>query len=97
MPAMKPKVREELAVVQLDGEAVVYDEAAQELHHLNPTATIVFTLCDGTSTVKQMAGEIAEAFGVETGEVERQIRTLVREFRRAGLLTGSPMRARNGG
>ena len=64
MPAVKPKVRDDLTVVELDGEAVIYDEETAELHHLNPTATIVFGLCDGTATMAEIAADISEAFGV---------------------------------
>lgn len=97
MPAMKPKVREDLAVVELDGEAVVYDEESGDLHHLNPTATIVFSLCDGTSTVKELAGEISRAFEVSADKVEQQVRGLLREFRKVGLLEGSlKVKASNG-
>ncbi len=53
MALVKPKVRDDLTVVELDGEAVIYDEETTELHHLNPTATIVFGLCDGTATMRR--------------------------------------------
>jgi PqqD family protein of HPr-rel-A system len=86
MAAMKPKTKEGLAVVELDGEAVIYDEATGNLHHLNPTATIVFSLCDGSATVKEIAAEISAAFGVETSQVEVEIRSLLKEFRREELL-----------
>lgn len=91
MPAMKPKVREDLAVVELDGEAVIYDDRNGELHHLNPTATVVFSLLDGTATVKELAGDISEAFGVPADQVETQVRALIREFRKAELLDGLPL------
>ncbi len=42
MPAMKPKVREDLTVAELDGETVVYDEENNRLRHLNSTASLVF-------------------------------------------------------
>lgn len=90
MPAMKPKMREDLAVVELDGEAVIYDDRNGELHHLNPTATIVFSICDGSATVKELSAEISREFGVSEDEVERQIRALLREFRKAELLDGAP-------
>lgn len=90
MPPVKPRAREGLTVVELDGEAVIYDQDSGDLHHLNPTATIVFGLCDGTSTMRQMSLDIAEAFGVPAGEVEAQIRTLIRSFRNARLLEPSP-------
>lgn len=86
MAAVKPKVREDLAVVEIDGEAVIYDERTGDLHLLNPTATIVLGLCDGTATVKEFSSDIAGAFGMPVENVERQVRTLLRDLRKAGLL-----------
>ena len=64
----------DLTVVELDGEAVIYDEETTELHHLNPTATIVFGLCDGSATMAEMAADISAAFGVPVQVVEPQVR-----------------------
>jgi hypothetical protein len=89
MPALKPKVRSDLTVVELEGEAVIYDDATRQVHYLNRTATIVFNLCDGSSTIRELSGDIAEAFSLGQGEVERQVRTLIRSFREAGFLEGS--------
>jgi len=89
MAAVKPLVRDDLTVVELDGEAVIYDEQTADLHHLNPTATIVFRLCDGSATMAEIAVDISEAFGVPTAEVEPQVRGLVRRFRKARLLVTS--------
>ncbi len=80
------KVRDDLAVVELDGEAVIYDEESGNLHHLNPTATIVFRLCDGTASVEELSRDIAETFGVAIDEVSSQVRSLIQEFRKARLL-----------
>jgi PqqD family protein of HPr-rel-A system len=91
LPAVKPKFRQDLTVVELDGEAVIYDDESGELHHLNPTATIVFNLCDGTATIKELSAEIAAAFSQPADEVERQVRTLLREFRKVNLLDGNLM------
>ncbi len=86
MAPVKPKVRGDLTVVELDGEAVIYDEESGDLHHLNPTATIVFGLCDGAATMREMAGDISGAFGVPLDQVEPQVRALVRQLRSAKLL-----------
>jgi PqqD family protein of HPr-rel-A system len=86
---IKPKVRDDIAAAELDGEAVLYDERTGELHHLNPTATIIFSMCDGTSTIREMSGEISGAFGMAPDEVERQVRVLLRQFRKGGLLNGA--------
>lgn len=86
MPAIKPKVREDLTIVELDGEAVVYDEATTELHHLNRTATIVFGLCDGSATMAEMAADLSSVFEVPLHEVEPEVRALIRRFRKVQLL-----------
>jgi hypothetical protein len=91
MAAMKPKVRDDLAVVEIEGEAVIYDEPTRDILLLNPTATIVFGLCDGTGTVKEMAADIADAFRVPGDEVERQVRSLLRGFKKSGMLDGYPL------
>jgi len=88
MPTMRPRIRSGLAVEQLDGEALIYDEESGQLHHLNPTATLVFSLCDGNATAREMATDLSELYGVPADEVEPQVRTLIREFRKAGLIDG---------
>jgi coenzyme PQQ synthesis protein D (PqqD) len=86
VPLLKPKVRSDLTVVEMEGEAVIYDEQTGQIHYLNRTATIVFNLCDGGSTIKEFSTEIAEAFTLSREEVERQVRSLIRSFRKAGFL-----------
>lgn len=86
MPLVKPKVRDGLTVVELDGEAVIYDEETTELHHLNPTATIVFGLCDGSATMAEMAADLSAAFDVPVQVVEPEVRALIRRFRKVQLL-----------
>jgi PqqD family protein of HPr-rel-A system len=82
----KPKVRDDLSVVELDGEAVVYDPLSGDIHHLNPSATTVFSLLDGRATVSESARVIADAYRVELSEVEPEFRVILRRFESAGLI-----------
>lgn len=86
---VRPKARTDLALVVLDGEAVIYDESNEELHHLNQTATVVLSMCEGNTTIREMARELAEAFQMTMEEVEPQVRALIRQLRRAKLLEPS--------
>lgn len=88
-PIDRPQRRDDLTVVVLDGEAVIYDERSEELHHLNTPATVVFEMCDAETTVEQMAAEIAEAFGMDATDVEPDVRTAVDSLAEAGLLEGT--------
>jgi len=95
--AMRPRIRSDLAVVEVDGEAVIYDQADGAIHHLNPTATLVLKLLDGSATAKELAADIAEAYDLSPQEVERQVRALIREFRKSNLLEGSLVLAKSEG
>jgi len=92
---VKPRTRPDLTVVEIDGEAVVYDEVEDRLHYLNPTATLVFELFDGSATIAELSREIAEASGLPDSQVERDVRTLNQRFRKSGLLAtvGEPAHA----
>ncbi|HEU5264824.1 MAG TPA: HPr-rel-A system PqqD family peptide chaperone [Gaiellaceae bacterium] len=86
-PAPRPSMRDDLTTVELDGEAVVYDESTGELHHLNPSAAVVLALCDGTMSVDEMAEAVSEAFEIPVGDVIDQVRAAIGRFEEAGLLT----------
>lgn len=88
-PAIKPRRRDDLAVVELEGEALIYDESNDNLHHLNPTATLIFNLFDGSTTIKDLATLLGEQFEISSDEAEAEIRRLTKELRMAGLLVGA--------
>ena len=88
MPVTRPLARTDLEMVELDGEAVIYDRRTKDLHYLNQSSALVFDLCDGATTMKEMAVAIADVYQVVLGGVERQVRGTVRELRKRGLLTG---------
>jgi hypothetical protein len=85
----RPKVRDDLTVVELDGEAVIYDEINGDLHRLNPTATLVFSLLDGSATLEELAHDIADAYSMPVDEVIVQVRELAEQLAASHLLVGS--------
>lgn len=86
MDPLRPRVRTDVTVTELDGEAVIYDERSGDLHHLNAPATLVLGLCDGSVTVEEMSAAIAEAFQRPVGEVTAQVADLVEELRGSRIL-----------
>jgi PqqD family protein of HPr-rel-A system len=93
MPALKPKVRADLSFVPIDGEAILYDPESVRLHHLNPSAALIFQLCDGSGTVKELAKDIAEELGLPQDEILRQVRQVVGHFKHSGILDGKRRKA----
>jgi hypothetical protein len=95
MGRLAAKTRPDLTVVEIEGEALVYDDVGGALHHLNPAATMVFGLCDGTRSATRITAEIAEACGADAREVARHVRTVIKQFGEAGLMS-SPSLATKG-
>jgi hypothetical protein len=93
MPPLKPKTRAGLVVADFGDELVVCEPipGRSQIHYLNPSAATVFRLCDGTGTPAELAADIADAYGLRVGQIERDVVRLVRTFRRQGLLTAKPV------
>ena len=85
--------RQKTISVEIDGEAIIYDELQEVAHLLSPTAAIVWELLDGRSRVEEVAVDLAEAFGAGAEEVLSDVLELVRELIRRGLLEKSPSTA----
>jgi PqqD family protein of HPr-rel-A system len=80
--------RGDLAVAEIDGEAVVFDPLARELHYLNHSAALVFKLCDGQATVSELVADLADAYELDPAEMEEQIAPLIESLADTGLLAG---------
>jgi PqqD family protein of HPr-rel-A system len=89
MPATKPGIREDVTLVEIDQEAVVYDPLSGLVHYLNPMASLVLQLCDGTATVKETIEQLAEAQEVTPEELAPSVKSLVKQFRNFGLVEPS--------
>ena len=65
-PTLSPRPRAvaDLDVNEADDGLVIYDPGRDRVHHLNPTAALVFLLCDGQHSPAQMAEELSEVFAL---------------------------------
>jgi hypothetical protein len=79
------RVRDVLALDMGDGY-ILYDPGGSLVHHLNPSAGIVWHLADGSATVEQLAEDIAVELGVDGKEVRQQVTSLIAELDALGVL-----------
>jgi PqqD family protein of HPr-rel-A system len=86
---VKPKVWDDLVLAPIDGELVIYNPRESGVHHLNAQAALALQCLDGTATLKEIAEDIAEAYGLDAHEVRRQIKTIYRDFQDQGLIEGT--------
>ena len=83
-----PIARPEVAGVDLEGEGLLYDEDRGSWHLLNPTAMVIWRFCDGSGSVKELAADLAEAYGADLETVQAGTLEAVRQLGREGLLNG---------
>lgn len=61
-----PKPKADYRLEELDGEMLLYHPAETKTIYLNETASLIWSLCDGTRTVADIAKLLEESFP-ETG------------------------------
>jgi Coenzyme PQQ synthesis protein D (PqqD) len=74
--------------VELDGELVLLDEHQDRLHHLNPTASVLWSCFDGEARVQDLARDISGELGLSYELVLADTVRIVRELGAEGLLDG---------
>ena len=86
--AFRPKFRNEVAVVPVEDEAVLYEEDHGALHQLDRIATIVCSYFDGRTALADAIEELSGAFGAPAEVIEADVLALARELGAKGLLVG---------
>lgn len=78
-----------LSTVELGDELSVFDAATGTALTLNRTASDVFALADGHTTVGEAVEVLARAYGVEAGEIADDVVQTVQRLHESGVLVAS--------
>jgi hypothetical protein len=62
---MNPRKADSLEINEAEDGLVVYDPVHDMVHHLNPSASLIFDLCDGTRDADEIARVVAEAWNLD--------------------------------
>jgi Coenzyme PQQ synthesis protein D (PqqD) len=81
----RPQRAAGIDIAELGHGLMVRQADPARVHQLNNTASIVLELCDGRQTVAEIAGVLAEAFGLDAPPLAQAV-ACVAELRRAGVL-----------
>ena len=84
---MKPCRRKDIVLKKLGKERLLYDPTTDKAHTLNPTASLIWSLCDGRHSLQEIRKAIQENFSLKgTVEVEKDILKNLKELQELGLL-----------
>ncbi|BAN03848.1 PqqD family peptide modification chaperone [Ilumatobacter coccineus] len=71
-----PAQADDLDLAEADDGLVVFEPTASAAHHLNPSAAVVFMLCDGATDAVTIAERYAETFGLDEPPLAQVVRTI---------------------
>jgi hypothetical protein len=74
-----------IVAVDTDGEAVLVDEVANQLHLLNASGALLWACFDGESTLSEIGFDVADALDVPFEEVLRDALAVVDSLAVRGL------------
>lgn len=64
----------------IEGETIVLNQRLGQVHQLNATATYVWQLCDGHTTIEQIVELVSREYGVPAGEIGEDVANIIAEF-----------------
>jgi hypothetical protein len=85
------RLRANLALLPLDGDAVLFSEEAQHLLHLNPPAALLFRELQKGSPASELAHVLASEGLVAPQEAEQWITATLDAFKLCGILEDGPV------
>ena len=79
----KPRARDDVIFRKTGDEWLLYDPSTDDIHVLNLSAALAWTLCTGDNGVDQIQREVEEAFRTNSGSGD--VAEIIDEFQAAGL------------
>jgi len=81
-----PEAVERIKVEIMDGETVLYGEAAKKMIYLNESATAVFQLCDGQRSVLEIIDLLTAAYPDESAAMRQDVVRVIDYLVQEGVL-----------
>jgi hypothetical protein len=81
----RPRICEGLEIDEVGDGLIVCQQPNDQIHHLNPTAAIVFELCDGTRDTAEIATAVRDLFGLDRVPSE-EVGACIMQLGEKGLL-----------
>ncbi len=84
---VNPK-RQDIRFISVEEEVMLHDSTAKQVYVLNPTAALIWLLCDGKHTVDQIAIIVSKKFG-KSIRISQDVEQTVIKFSECGLLNNA--------
>ena len=77
---------ETVRALEVDGDISLYDRSTQRALMLNGTASAIWRLADGASTLDELVAQLANRYGTDPARIRPDVERTLRELTDAGFL-----------
>lgn len=89
MNYVNPK-RQDIRSISVEEEVMLHDSATKQVYVLNPTASLIWSLCDGAHTLDQMVTAISTQFDKTASvDIQQDVQQTVASFKKHNLLVSN--------
>lgn len=74
-----------VAWVEVDGEIVAIEPEHEEVHHLDPAASLLWRALDSEVTLDELAADVADVFNIRFEQARADVLTFANRLLDAGL------------
>jgi hypothetical protein len=78
----------DIATEIVEGEVLLYHPGQTRAIYLNPSAAVIWGLCDGRRSVREIVRVVGESYPDAGAELAQDVSTVVRQLRESGVLVG---------
>ena len=84
-----PAVRSDLITALIDDELVIFDPVGSTVHQLDRLGSVIWQFLDGSATISELIGDLADGFDVPPSRVRTDLEELLQKLDAEHLLEGS--------
>jgi PqqD family protein of HPr-rel-A system len=81
-----PTKRTDVLELDMGDGVILYDDESSLVHHLSPSASLIWQLCRGDASVETLTGEIAEELHQDPDRVRSDVSVMLAELDALGLV-----------
>jgi Coenzyme PQQ synthesis protein D (PqqD) len=85
-PTNKPKQKTDYRLETLDDEILLYHPSETKIMYLNPTASIIWGLCNGERTTQEIISLLQDAYPESAAEISADVETTLEQFIEHGCI-----------
>lgn len=82
----KPLRKAEYLLEQMDDELLLYNPDETRVIQFNPTASLIWSLCDGTRSLDEMIVMLVDLYPEAGESIDTDVRSTIAEFDRLGCI-----------